>query len=286
MRHVSPWAAALAGAVILGLLPAACGGPARTADGARVPTVVAGTSMLQAAVEAIPDLHGRIQVTILVSPGSCPGHFDLRVDQLASLRRAAAILYPDYQEGLGRKLGAMPELEGRLLRISTPESPLVPSGFAKLVEEVAAGLESVDPGWKGRLLSSLAPTRHRLEALSRELRKRSRGLQGLPVVASRHQESFCRWLGLRVVAELPRNGDTAPAGLVAALDGRARLVVADLQEGTAAAEAVGERLGVPVVVLSAFPGVPGYGSAYEELLQNNLRRLEGPWQRSESPSRR
>ena len=91
---------------------------------------------------------------------------------------------------------------------------------------------------------------------------------------------------VRVVAELPRNGDTAPAGLVAALDGRARLVVADLQEGTAAAEAVGERLGVPVVVLSAFPGVPGYGSAYEELLQNNLRRLEGPWQRSESPSRR
>jgi len=114
----------------------------------------------------------------------------------------------------------------------------------------------------------------------------SRGrIHNIQVAASRFQAEFCRWLGLHVVAELPRNGDAPPGRLADALDPRVRLVVASLQEGTAAAEAVGERLGVPVVVLSAFPGAAGHGTTYEELLESNLERLEKAWRDSRSSSR-
>lgn len=272
--------------LLLAGLAAACGGGADPGGSPAPPTVVVSTSMLGEAVRAIPALQGGVRIVELVPPGSCPGHFDLRPEQAAQLGEASAVLYPEFQEELGRRLGAMEGLRERLVRVPVPSSPLVPEAFLRTVEFVAGELERLEPRWRGRLAASLEPTRRRLRTLALRLREGAAPLAGTPVAASRFQAEFCRWLGLEVVAELPRNGDAAPGALAAALDPRARLVVANLQEGTAAAGAVGERLGIPVAVLSAFPGAPGAGSGYEELLLDNLEALEEAWRRSASPSGR
>ncbi len=274
-----------AAALALAGLAAACAGPGGAAEAPSRPTVVVTTSMLAEAVRAIPALENRVRIVDLVPPGSCPGHFDLRAGQLGELRTAVVILYPDYQEGLAGKLGALPGLGPKLVRIPTPASPLVPPVFTRMVETVAAGLERMEPRWRGRLTTSLEPTRGRLEALGRRLRARAAPMVGTPVAASHFQAELCGWLGLHVVAELPRNGDAAPGHLAEVLDPRVRLVVANLQEGTAAAKTVGERLGVPVVVLSAFPGAPGYGEGYGHLLETNLDLLVKAWRDSGSPSK-
>ena len=262
-----------------------CAGGDRSAPAGDRPTVVVTTSMLAAAVRAIPALERDVSVTVLVPPGSCPGHFDLRPDQLTALGRAVAVLHPPYQAGLAGKLRAVPGHEGRVVEVPEEDSPLVPAGFLRLVRATAGALEAARPGWSGDLVGSLGPVEARLGSLARELRRRARPLAGVPVVASRFQAPFCRWLGLEVVAELPRNGDTAPAVLEAALDPRVRLVVANLQEGTSGARAVAERLGVPVAELSAFPGASGYGDRYEDLLETNLDHLERAWRDSGSSPR-
>jgi hypothetical protein len=242
-------------------------------------TVVTTTSMLAGAARAILEGTDGIRIVTLVPPGGCPGHFDLPPGAAEDLRAARAVLCHDYQTALRERLTTLGVPPDACIVVETPGSLLIPDHYRAVLHRVSGSLAACFPDRRARLEANARTAVHRLTALADAIRTETtdRPWRNGRAVASRHQMDFCRWLGVDVTYALPRPEDLPPQGWAEILSTPADLVVANLQEGTRAAEALGRDRKLPVAVFSNFPGAPGYGSTYEELLRANVRRLDEAW---------
>jgi ABC-type Zn uptake system ZnuABC Zn-binding protein ZnuA len=98
-----------------------------------------------------------------------------------------------------------------------------------------------------------------------------------PVLTSAHQEAFCHWLGLKVIATFS-GSDTAGIGQLdrAVRDGEqagVKVIIANLPEGRQVADALGERLGAKVVVFGNFPALNAGQGSFDDLLTANVAAL-------------
>lgn len=241
------------------------------------PTIVVTTSMLEAAVGELTSAAADVEVVRLLPPGSCPGHFDLSPRSLPALRSADAILRHHYQGVLEAKLVELGVPDANVIVADEAGTLLVPSRYADLVRRVARILSGMLPDRGDELLSAAEAVGTRVAGLDAELRTRPVPWRGAPVIASFQQAEFSRWLGLDVVAEIGRPEDASPRDLERLLQQRPALVVGNLQEGLQSASAVADRLAVPLVVFSNFPGAEGYGRSYDDLLAGNVARVDEAW---------
>lgn len=214
----------------------------------------------------------------VVPPGSCPGHFDLPPGRALALRSARLAVFFDFQQAIAQRLRAVALTTPPL--IVTPRGGLcVPDTYEAAAHNLACELVARAPATSPVLQRRLDALALRLRALETEVRSAVdlAGWRAVPVVASRHQAEFCRWLGLDVVATLPSPDAATPRQieqlLAQARARRARVVIANLQEGTKAAEVVAQRLGVPAVVFSNFPALDSQEPDFVALVRRNVARL-------------
>ena len=219
---------------------AALSGCAREVPGA--PTVGVTTSYLECAVR---DLVGDgVDVTCLASPGSCPGHFDASPGDLRGLAAASCLFRFDFQSGLDAKLDPLIRKGLRVYEIAAPEGMCVPDVYRSVCVSVAAGLSVAFPERCGEIERAVVRVGRETRELGDELTEMvdSAGLGGASVVASGHQAEFCRFLGLSVAATYSAGDEQSLADLKRVIDSAeaagVRAVVANLQEGTARAEAL------------------------------------------------
>ena len=246
--------------------------------------LVVSTSMIEAAARALTAGQAAApEVVRLLPPGSCPGHFDLSARDLARVAAADLFLRHDYQAALAEKVAGLAGGGPRQVALSTPGSLLVPAHFLDLSRQVRVAL-AAGPADAAALSAAWTRLGEESAALTAEARRQAEPWQGLAVVASVQQREFCEWLGLRVVGALPRAEDLAPRDLAALQRSGARAVVGNLQSDARPARALGERLHLPVAILSNFPDSPDGGrEAYARLLRSNLQELQRACQ-SPSPN--
>jgi ABC-type Zn uptake system ZnuABC Zn-binding protein ZnuA len=258
------------------LLAVACGGLQASSQGL---SVVVTTSMLESAVRSVLPDQAKIEVIRLLPPGSCPGHFDLSPSALPALRAARLVIRHDYQGVLEEKVSALGNLRPNVIAARTPGSLLIPENYQSLVSDVARILSALTPAHGDEIIAAARARGAGNGALSRNIRGMAQAWAGAPVISSSSQKQFCEWLGLRVVGTLNRPEEISPRDYQRLLALRPAMVVANLQEGPEAALSLGRRMGVPVAVVSNFPGADGYGRDYEELLRENLLRIAEAWDR-------
>ncbi len=109
------------------------------------------------------------------------------------------------------------------------------------------------------------------------IRKHAELWSGKPIIASDNVKEFCEWLGFDVAGVIKRPEDTTPGDIEQPMKIKADMVVANLQEGTQGAMFLGEKMKIPVAVLSNFQGANGYGLNYHQLIEENLKRLDEAW---------
>lgn len=249
----------------------------RPGSAAAPAAVVVTTSMLERAIEELDAAAAGVEVVRLVPPGACPGHFDLSPRAIPVLRSATAIVRHDYQQFLESKLVEMEVVDARVVVAEIDGSLLVPEHYASLVRRMADIFSELVPERTAEFAAAADRVEVRLGVLGAEIRQRPSPWRGAEVIASVRQAEFSRWLGLEVLAEIGRAEDVSPRELERLLGLRPALVVANLQEGPRAAAVLAERLEVPLVVFSNFPGADGYGNGYDHLLRSNLERLDAAW---------
>jgi ABC-type Zn uptake system ZnuABC Zn-binding protein ZnuA len=252
-------------------------GLAQVGAGAPTPSIVVTTSMIEEAVRELGEAAEGVEVVRLLPPGSCPGHFDLSPRAVPSLRDADAIVRHGFQGVLESKLHDAGVEGAAVVVADIAGSLLVPDNYLGLVRRMAEILGELVPERSGALTDSVDAVARRLDGLEGRIRGRPDPWQGARVIASFQQAGFSRWLGLEVLAEIGRPEDVTPRDLEQLLQFSPDLVVGNLQEGVESAAAVAERLQVPLVVFSNFPGADGYGEGYDQLLQHNLDRLDEAW---------
>lgn len=244
-------------------------------------SVVVTSSMLECACREVvgesPD--EPLAVVCLLPPGSCPGHFDLSPRARPALERASLILRHDYQGALEEKIAQLARRKPAVVAVRSEDSLLIPGQYAALLDEVARALGKSFPARAEEFHGRAEACRGKAAAWTQELQRRAQPWRGRRVIASAHQKQFAQWLGLEVAGEFRRAEDSTPQDLEKLMALKAQGIIANLQEGTQAAQALGQRTGLPVVVFSNFPGAEGYGESYPELLRANLDRLEAAWAR-------
>lgn len=238
--------------------------------------VVATTSLL---ASVLHDVGGqRVQVSVLIPPTSCPGHFDLRPGDVAAVRRTGVLFAHQFERFVDR-LGEAVGKPVQVCRIAIEGNWLVPGTYVRAAEQVAQHLMHLDAAGKPYYQRRLSQLRQRARALDAELRQRlaQAGAPDTPVVGAQMLEPLLRWMGLRPVATYGRAEDLTPAGwhqvARAAREAGARLVVDNLQSGANIGTELARELGVRHVVLSNFPGGLPRTANWESCLRENVRRV-------------
>jgi zinc transport system substrate-binding protein len=234
---------------------------AETASGASTEeaTVAVSSPYLEAAVR---ELLGRdVRLARLAGPTMCPGHFDMRPSQLRDLAHCSLLVRFDFQSSLDEKLKRGNDGQRRVVAVRVPGGLCVPETYLAACQQVAEHLVSAETLTHRQAEERLGRLRSRLDALRREVAKKvdDAELRGIPVLASRHQADFCRWLGLRVVGEISA-GDAAGISDIekSIKDGQSagvRLIVANEPEGRQSADALADRFRAKVVVFANFPSL-------------------------------
>jgi len=247
------------------------------------PIVATTTSYLEAAAADL--LQTRTGFLRLAEPGSCPGHFDIRPGEVQKLRSCRLLLRFDFQKSLDARLNGGSENRLRICEVSLVGGMGQPETYLSACGQVARHLVVAGLLDEAAARSRLEAIKLRLVTLSTEVTNRvaKAGLVGLPVIASHHQQAFCKWLGLRVVAVF-RGADTAGIkeiddALEAGRLANAKVVIANLPEGRRTADALAARLNARVVVFENFP-VPRDGTiSFDNMVMSNLDRLVESLQR-------
>jgi len=249
------------------------------ADAGRKRTLVVTTSMLECAAREILPESGDIEIFRLLPPSSCPGHFDISPRVIPMLRSAVLVLRHDYQKVLDGKLSDMGAGDISTMAVATEGTPLRPSNYLTLVKRIGAELERAFPDIRETVSRKCSEVEVRVEKLSAAIGKTAAPWRGTPIIVAEHQREFCEWLGFETAGVLKRPEDTSPRDVERLLSVKAEMVVANLQEGVQGAFSLGDRMNIPVAVLSNFPGVEGYGKDYYQLVESNVKRLEEAWRK-------
>ncbi len=255
------------------------GGSAGASDAEGEPNVpaVAVSSPYLAAVAT--DLLGdAAPLVVLAEPGMCPGHFDLRPSLVRRAMECRLLLRMDFQQSLDARFRGSGREPPPVVAVGAAGGLCEPATYAAVSRQaadafVAAGLlahENAD--------ARLAGVLDRMDALSAWARGEivAANLDGAPVLASGHQASFCRLLGLDVVGTFSAADTALPSQINEAvqrgLEDGVRLIVANLPEGRQLADALADRLGARVVVFGNFPEVDG-PEAFDRLVRRNVTAL-------------
>ena len=261
---------------VLVLLCMICCAEGRRAE--QNPDILCTTTLIAGMVESLAA--GDLAVHSLIPPGSCPGHFDLKPRDAMALSEAKVILRHDYQRYLDDKLSA----QNRSLTIESLASVghlSIPANYLHVLSQVRGVLARHYPHLKANLNLNYEAAVSQIKGVERHMQARAAGM-GLgrtPVLASAMQAEFLTWLGLEVVGTFTDSPDELSVRRLRELvriarRTGARAVVGNLQSDTErVARTIGQEIGLPVCMLSNFPGTNESNGTYAGLLLDNTNRL-------------
>lgn len=239
--------------------------------------IAAANSYLECAAH---DLLGtQASIMPMAEPGGCPGHFDLTIQQAYALQHCQLLLRFDFQKGLDHKLAANTNLH--IASIQASGGMCQAQVYYSVCEQIGRVLVETGLADKDRIHQRLFEIQSRTSTTYQRARAQfeQTGMTNQVAIASPRQRAFCEDMGWQVAAtfqsvDLVRPGEMDHA-IQIALDQKARVVVANAPEGRRAADALGERLHLPVIILENFPKPMLGQDAFDQMVLSNVRLLIG-----------
>ncbi len=243
------------------------------------PKVVTTTSVLASVVEDLGSPH--IQSATLVPAGSCPGHFDIKVQHLRLLEESGTLLAHGFEEYLPDIQRSVSNPDFAVTALPIEKSWLTGDGMEQLYRNVADELGTMRPEYREQVRRNLKSALERMEETDRQVRMIAErgGFAGMKVICNSHMVGMAEHLGFEVTAHYGRREELTSGGITALID-RSRsdgveLVIDNMQAGADTGKVFSEALGIPHVAVSNFPGVlPGADTLGATLLANTARIAE------------
>ena len=242
--------------------------------------VVAGTALLQCAIQ---DLDAAVAAPpVLVPPGGCPGHYDMRPGDVARVANCGALFLHPWQEVLPN-VAQIIEASGiaseKVVVIPVPGNWMLPEVYVQALEAVSSALTT-------RGLAS-AQTEDRVAQRCTELRALgdafrdqllAAGAPDTPVICQEMIAPVVEWAGFPVVEIFARSEDLSVSAVQALVqrskDEAVALVIDNLQSGDEKmGTALAAELGTQCVVISNFPGGLPETDTWDQALAENVERL-------------
>jgi ABC-type Zn uptake system ZnuABC Zn-binding protein ZnuA len=242
---------------------------------APAPRIAVTCSYFECAVHDLLDAN--TPVIRMAEPGMCPGHFDMRPNQVTELRQCRLLIRFDFQDSLDGQLGNPATLT--MASISLKSGMCVPDSYVSTCRQVADAMVRAGLIDSSTANARLAAIEKRLAQISENAQTKVQhaGLTQRPIITTGHQAEFCRWLKLDVLAAIGgadaasvKQIDTA---ISTARKANCRLVIANRPEGTQLPSRIAEELQGQMVVFDNFPDLSPRQSSFDAMLLDNVDRL-------------
>ena len=213
------------------------------------------TTLIESAVRAIGQ--DQVSTTTIVPFGMCPGHFDISPGEVRRIKGSNLFIAHGFERFLQDLVNgdddAIP-----LVRVGVHENWMIPGVHIEAVERIADILSSHCPASAAFFQKNAAHYRADIRREEGRLLGKVAYLRETPVICSEMNASFIGWLGFSVVSTFPRDEDISVKGLrdivIAAKRGGVHCVFDNLQSSGRVGKTLASELGVPLVMLSNFPG--------------------------------
>ncbi len=242
---------------------------------ADAPVVVCTTSVLSSFVEAIAgDL---VNVTTLVQPGVCPGHFDIKPSDVSAVSMASLVLYHGFEPWLQNLITASGNDDVNVVTVSGPwNTPAFGLSYAK---RVADALMATFPEWNATFAENNATLTDNIQSTAEDILDEIAPLspENYNVTCMEWQVAFVKWLGFNIAVSYPSEESLSTADTLriteASRGNSCALVIDNLQSGSEFGAQLAQEIGAVHVVLSNFPdAVPGTHD-YCSLLTYNAEQM-------------
>jgi len=241
--------------------------------------IVATTSLIGSIVQEVGA--DKVEVVTIIPSGMCPGHFDIRPEQVKVLEEARAIL----EQGIEGELFVEDILElienEDLLRttLGIEGNWMIPEVHIQAVDEITQILCQVEPEYADLFESRALDYKEEISIFSRQIKQEAQELRvsEVKVVCSRMQVEFADWLGFEIVATYGRPEDFTPRELKEiikkAKEADAELVIDNLQSGPKAGIPIADEIKGEHLVLTNFPQDFKGRLSYPKSLKENASKL-------------
>ena len=240
--------------------------------------IVAGSTLIADIAQDIAV--DKLQVTNLIPPGMCPGHYDVKPGDVETLANSKAFIIHNWQQDKANITSLIEAADNPNLIIKVidiPDAPMLPEVQAEAVGKIAQALSDIDPENSAYYREK---AEKRKKTVLAEVEKVASMLQqaevkGVKVICSGMQAEFVKWADFDVVATYGRPEELSPmdiAQLVTqAKQAGVSLVIDNLQSGgTAASETMAQDIGATQVTISNFPGGFEETATWEKAMNKNV----------------
>ncbi len=229
-------------------------------------TVVTSDTLLSGMSESLLP-SGFFEVYAILPPGQCPGHYDVKLTDIAKVKKADLVL-----SFLDMPFMRKAEIDaGRQLVIDPKDRNwMAPYSYTEGLRILAGILSDRFPEHKRHIEAqrerSIREVTEKNNVLSDRIK--SAGVSQRTIIASSMLREPLEWMGFRVVGEYGRPESMSAKGIAALIrlgrEKKAAMVVDNLQSGPEAGKGIADALDVPHAVLSNFPSEKGYAATLDE----------------------
>lgn len=232
------------------------------------------TTLLSSAVKAIGK--DRVKVHTIVPVGMCPGHFDISPAEVERIRNSDLMLAHGFERFLDDLLA---DSKGRIpiVRVSINANWMIPEVQAMAACKVTDILASKRPDMESFFRNNLTYYTNAIHQADMEISAKFSKFSNTPIVCSEMNTNFVQWFGFNIVATFPRDEDisvkTMSEIILKAKKKHVSVVIDNLQSSGKVGKTLAGELGVPLVMLSNFPGKDKGSSPYIHVFKENCARL-------------
>ena len=271
----------LAIALILLLLSVGCGGsrvapdPGQGNQQTERLKIVTTTSLISEIAESVGG--DKVEVISIIPPASCPGHFDVKPDDVKILSDSTHFMLHNWQgekfsEALIKSAG---NADLQKIVYDIKGNWMVPPVRLQAIDMITADLSGALPENQTAFSEAAAKMQQEVIQVATEQKKRlnDKSTGQINALANDNQAGFVKWAGLNVVGTFSRAEDMSPKDIEDLInlgrDNNVTLVVDNLQSGKETGIGIAKEIGAAQVTLNNFPGgSPGTDNWAEAIKKN------------------
>ena len=238
--------------------------------------IVTSTSLLSQIAERVGgDL---VDVTNIIPPAQCPGHFEVKVSDIEKLANAKIFFMHGWQGEMFTdaliESAENPDLTKVVVNIEG--NWMTPTVQMQAIDEITAQLVQADSDNADVYQQAAGDMKDVIEAKGVELQDRLAGedIASINVMCAAEQAGFVSWVGFNIVATFGRP-DSLTVQMIQDLVDQGReegvtLIIDNLQSGADAGQPIALDIGCDRIILSNFPGGFDDTETWEKAIDRNI----------------
>jgi zinc transport system substrate-binding protein len=252
-----------------------------TEDSSPSVDIMAGSSFISNTVQDVTD--GELETRTIIPPGVCPGHYDVKPNEIKALSNCQALIVHNYQQNYENITAAVEAADNADLVITVLNVTgnwMVPSVQAEGVGKIAQALGEIYPENAANYEGKAGERAQDILAKGVEVKNRLQdaGVEGVKVICAEMQAGFVNWAGFDIVATFGRPEDLTPAQVIDLIDqaqeAGVALIIDNLQSGsTTLGTSMEPDIEAIPVIISNFPGGLANTETWEKAIDKNVDLL-------------